>query len=106
MRSSQPEERLYQILVNRFCNDDVIHHINIDGFRIDFYIKSINTYVELDGIYWHGLDKSYDQLAGTPKAKFDRDVLCNKHFEEKGLRLIRIADKELKENEKHALSRI
>ena len=87
------------MLQQKFGHDNVVHHVCIDGFRIDFYVKSIATYVQLDGIYWHGLDKPYEQLVGTPKLKFDRDRLCDAHFAQKRMRLIRITDRDLKEKQ-------
>ena len=104
--SSAPEEKFYELLLEKFDNEDVIHHVIVDGYRIDFYIKSIDTYIQFDGVYWHGLNAPYDQLTGTPKIKFDRDRRCDKHFKESGLRLVRITDLELKENEEGALSRV
>lgn len=92
-----PEESLKVQLVRRFGEQDVEHHVIVDGYRIDFFVKSINTYIQLDGTYWHGLNAPYEQLMGTPKDKFDRDRRCDKHFITKGLRLVRIPDREMKE---------
>lgn len=104
--SSNPENRLFELLVERFSNDDVIHHVSINGFRIDFYVKSIHTYVQLDGTYWHGLNVPYEQLVGVPKEKFDRDRICDLYFKSQNLKLVRITDVELKENERKALNRV
>ena len=107
MWSSRPEERLYELLIQRFGCEDVIHHISVNNYRIDFYVKSCNTYVQLDGLYWHGLDRPYEQLCtGPQKSKYDRDRLCDAYFTLKELRLIRITDRELKDDENAALSRI
>lgn len=104
--TSKPENTLYQLLVERFGEDDVVHHIYVRRFCIDFYIKSRNTYVEFDGTYWHGLDKPYSELTGSIKRKFDRDRRCDSYFIENGLRLIHITDKELKENHVAAINKI
>ena len=37
--SSRPEERLYELLIQRFGCEDVIHHISVNNYRIDFYVK-------------------------------------------------------------------
>jgi very-short-patch-repair endonuclease len=95
--SSVPEKLLKDQLWQRFGEHDVEHHVIVDGYRIDFYVKSINTYIQLDGTYWHGLDVPYDQLTGTPKEKFDRDRRCDAHFDAIGLRLVRITDKKVRE---------
>src|SRR5690606_106068 len=94
--SSIPEENLYALLIQQFGIEDVEHHVIIDGYRIDFYVKSIDTYVQLDGEYWHGLSQPYDKLTGIPKQQFDRDRLCDKHFVKNGLTMIRITDKQIK----------
>jgi very-short-patch-repair endonuclease len=104
--SSQPEERLHELLVERFGVTNVDHHVIVSGFRIDFYIHNVKTYVQLDGAYWHGLNQPYEQLIGTPKTKYDRDRKCDAHFHELGLRLIRITDVDLAENEHDAIQRI
>jgi len=104
--SSKPEEHLHKLLIDRFGPEDVDHHIIVAGFRIDFYVKSINTYIQLDGAYWHGLQQPYDQLKGTPKAKYDRDRRCDAYFTEVGVRLVRIIDTELAKDAQHALQRI
>lgn len=104
--ASKPEEQLLALLQQRFGPQDVIHHVCIDGFRIDFYINSIKTYVQMDGVYWHGLNVPYDQLKGTPKIKYDRDRKCDSHFSNKQLRLIRITDEELKMEGSNAIKHI
>lgn len=95
--SSIPEQYLHEILCQHFGVGDVEHHVIHDGFRIDFYVKSIDTYIQCDGLYWHGLTAPYEALTGTPKAKYDRDRQCDAHFASHGLRLVRITDRELKE---------
>lgn len=92
--SSAPENAFFDFLCEKFGENDVIHHVQIKTFRIDFYIKSLDLYVEFDGVYWHGLDRPYDELTGTPKDKFDRDRRCDEYFATTGLKLCRITDKE------------
>lgn len=96
--SSKPEEELKKILENKYGIENVIHHVQVNGFRIDLHVTSIDIYFQLDGEYWHGLNVEYENLKGTPKIKFDRDRLCDKYFLENNLKLIRITDKELKNN--------
>ncbi len=95
--SSKPELSLLQQLQERFGASNVVHHAIIDGFRIDFYIKGIDTYVQLDGVYWHGLNVPYEELRGTPKLKFDRDRACDEHFAATRRKLIRVTDIDVKE---------
>lgn len=95
--TSRPEQELLKLLQEKFGIDDVEHHVYVDGYRIDFYVKSVETYVQLDGVYWHGLNVPYDELRGTPKEKFDRDRRCDLHFSQVGKKLVRITDIDVKE---------
>ena len=54
--TSGPEERLYNILCDEFSPGDIDRQ-HIDAtypYACDFYIKSINLYIELNGFYAHG----------------------------------------------------
>lgn len=59
------------------------------------FIPSINTYVEVDGSYWHGLDKPYEQLGVDQRKKFDNDRRLDEHCNQCGIRLVRITDSEV-----------
>lgn len=55
--SSKPEEDLYAALVNQFGKDDVIQQYSLDErypFNCDFYIKSRDMFIELNGYWSHG----------------------------------------------------
>ena len=54
--NSNVEERCYDILVNKFGVDDVVRQYKSDlyPFHCDFYIKSINTYIECNFHWTHG----------------------------------------------------
>ena len=75
----------------------------VHRWPIDFYIKSIDTYVQLDGVYWHGLDRPIEAIA---EHRTKRDVQIHKKwlidrqqvewFASRGLRLVRITDQEFK----------
>jgi hypothetical protein len=76
-------------------------HVNVCQYDIDFYVKSIDTYVQFDGVYWHGLDREKriieQSLKPRDKVIFStivRDLKQNKDFVNMGLKLIRITDKE------------
>ena len=101
-KQSMPEELLYKILCKIFKYNNVIHHKEINGWNIDFYIENINTYIQLDGIYWHGLDRPVKVIKEfrTSRDKiiygtYLRDIEQNKWFKENNLKLIRVIDKEL-----------
>ncbi len=59
-QSSKIEDKLYEILTSVFKN--VERHAIINGWDIDFYIKDINTFVNMNGIYWHGRELSEKDL--------------------------------------------
>lgn len=54
--TSKPEEELYKILCDIYGNDNVKRQFKskLYPWSCDFYIKSINTYIELQGYYTHG----------------------------------------------------
>jgi hypothetical protein len=103
---SSVEDVFYQFLCDQFGKHDVDRQITIPKTKwaIDFYVRSIDTYVQLDGVYWHGLDRSIEEIA---KRKTNRDIVIHKKwltdreqeqwFSNAKLRLIRITDKDFKQ---------
>lgn len=96
---SRPEKELVQFLKNHFGENDIDCQVPVkrEGKRawlIDARIKSLNVYVQLDGIFWHGLDKPYEDLHPYAKKAYDKDRIQDAWFESSGLRLVRITDKE------------
>ena len=72
-----------------------------DSHEIDFYISSIDTYVQFDGVYLHGLDRSFEEISlfKNPRDKtilgtFKRDLLQAETFKSLGFILVRITDKD------------
>jgi hypothetical protein len=67
LNSSTPEEFLYQMLIDKFGEDDVIRNKIIDNrypFHVDFYIKSRDLFIELNGDkchYEHWFDENNEQ---------------------------------------------
>lgn len=100
--TSKPETRLDRILRQHFGDDDVHRQIKVGLWRTDFYVKSIDTYVELDGEYWHGLDRPLAELEAS-MSRTDRKILGTHHsdqmqtqwFADNSLRLVRITDHEM-----------
>lgn len=97
---SKPEAMLAVFLREHFGNENVEQQVPIDhGGRkmwlIDFYVKTIDTFVEADGVFWHGLDKDYDLLHPMMRAKYDADREQDKWFLFNAKKLVRITDKEL-----------
>lgn len=96
---SGPEDRLYEALITKFPTTQRQAHIN--GWSIDFYIPEINIYVQLDGVYWHGLNRPIEliQASLNPRDKvilttIERDKRQNLWFKEQGIKLLRFTDKQ------------
>jgi hypothetical protein len=88
--TSKPEQSLGVWLQQIFGEEDVLSQIWICHQSIDFMIKSLKLYVQLDGVYWHGL---IEKLAPGAKLKIEKDIKLNSWFEEnKELNLFRISD--------------
>jgi len=73
----------------------------INNWIVDFFIQDIKVYLELDGEYWHGLDRSLKEIKNS-NTQHDRIIYENylrdrkkdKWFKENNLKLIRLTDKE------------
>lgn len=61
---------------------------------IDFYLPEQDTYIQFDGMFWHGLDKSYNELHPRAKESYDRDRKQDEWFYSRRMKLVRITDKE------------
>ena len=99
---SKPEDHLYEILCEMFSADDIERQVTVHKWPIDFYVKSIDTYIQFDGAYWHGLDRPIEVIAEhkTPRdvqihKKWLTDQRQNEWFKEHNMKLIRITDPEL-----------
>lgn len=102
---SRPERMLGQELQAYFGENDVIHTLRKLSFCIDFYVKSIKTYIQVDGVYWHGLDRPLDEIKNSDKEidreiykKYRRDRKADAAFKEAGLFLVRVTDKDVLEH--------
>lgn len=54
--TSQPEEDMYMLLRNKFDKDDVVRQYKCERypFYCDFYIKSLDLFIELNATWLHG----------------------------------------------------
>ena len=74
----------------------------INDWNIDFYIKPIDVYLQIDGVYWHGLlDKKYykqtnKRTLGITKT-IDKDTKQNDWFKTNHLNLVRLTDMDAKQ---------
>lgn len=97
---SSVEDVLYVYLCDKYGAEHVVRNALVnDRWPIDFYVKSIDTYIQLDGVYWHGLDRPIDVIS---EHKTKRDAQIHKKwltdreqdqwFRERQLNLIRLTD--------------
>lgn len=105
---SKPENRFYEALREKFGVDDVKRQVPINDGRwtIDFHTLSIDAYVQLDGVYWHGLNRPIDAIRKSALSGHRRDIgtyrkwLVDRQqvewFASRGLCLVRIIDQEFK----------
>jgi len=100
---SNVENKVYDILLKSYGNKSIDRQHSINGWAIDFFIKTLNVYLQVDGIYWHGLDKPREIIESSNSSRnrcilstMKRDAIQNKWFEENGLKLIRITDAQIK----------
>lgn len=103
-RKSKAEDRMYDLLVQNFGVTNVERQAKPDGtnWPIDFYVRSINTWIQVDGVYWHGLDRPLEEhlKSGSPRSvsiigKWHVDRAQDTWFAAHGMRLIRVTDEQL-----------
>lgn len=96
---SSVEDRFYAALCELYGVADVERHVTVNGWSIDFRIISTDTYIQFDGVYWHGLDRPIEVIREhknprdvTIEGTWERDQKQNEWFRANGLLLIRITD--------------
>jgi hypothetical protein len=95
LRESKGEREFVAWLRSVLGPADVEHHPHhVNGFDIDVYVRSLDAYIQFDGVYYHGLDRPYAELTPIIRRKFDRDRAAERRFDELGLTLVRITDRE------------
>lgn len=101
---SKIEDRFFEYLTGRF--GDVKRALVVNGWEIDFYILSIDTYVQFDGVYWHGLDRPIETICefNSPRdmviyGTFCRDREQDEWFVTNHLRLLRVTDLQFKQGD-------
>lgn len=97
---SKPEHKFRCLLNEEFGSDNVKIQCLIERkWSIDFYVSSIDTYIQFDGVYWHGLNRPIDMIKNSSKKqdiaiyeKWCKDRELDKYIIDHGLRLVRITD--------------
>lgn len=96
-RQSRPEDKFYEVLRQRYPLTQ--RQVPFAGLAIDFFIPELDTYLQLDGVYWHGLDRPLRELASRSSrqgvaimANWRRDRRQDAAFAAAGVRLVRLTD--------------
>lgn len=103
--SSKIELEFYDALCENFGTNDIVHQKWINGWPLDFYVKSLDTFIQFDGVYWHALDSPLEEIrkSSLPRdiarvQKWERDRKQDAWFSLNNKRLIRITDKQWKDS--------
>ena len=89
------ERRIYDALIELTSVEDVMHPKWFNNHPVDFYIKSIDTWIEHDGEFWHGLSER-SQTYECFRMKYERDREQDAEFERRGMKLVRIMYNDVK----------
>lgn len=110
---SRIKNTFYEMLIKHIDPQEIERQKVVNGWSIDFYIKNIDVYIQLDGIYWHGLNRAINVIA---EHKTPRDVVIHNTwmrdrrqdawFIEHHINLIRITDYDFKRNPESVLTQI
>jgi hypothetical protein len=100
---SRAEDGFYDALCTIFGSENIERNVVVDSHSIDIYVRHIDTYVQFDGVYWHGLDRPIEVIERStcPRDRvilgtIKRDEKQRNTFEQLGFRLIRVTDKQFK----------
>lgn len=106
------KSKIEDVYYTRLCElhgiENIVRQITIASTRwaIDFYVKNIDTYIQFDGVYWHGLDRPIEIIAEGKTArdiqiyrKYLTDRIQDEWFKTMNLKLVRITDKQFLQNE-------
>lgn len=95
------EDFLFNLLVQ--CYENVERQVRINGWNIDFLINDKNVYVQLDGIYWHGLNRPIEMIQKSQCERdqyilkvIEKDKSQNEWFKENNIHLVRLTDIDVK----------
>ena len=99
--NSKSEHSFHNLLMELFGEENVQRQVVVNKWPIDFYVKTIDSFVQFDGEYWHGLDRPLVEIMQfkTPRdktilRKYQIDREQDNWFRDHDLRLVRITDKQ------------
>ncbi len=94
-RVSKPERELRIWLEARYGTENIETNVLLNNRLIDFRIRCLDTYVELDGVFWHGLDRPIqDNLNPAAVRRYGQDHEMDLYVASSGLTLVRVTDLE------------
>jgi very-short-patch-repair endonuclease len=93
---SAPEDEFAIVLRRTFGDDGVVRQKRVGRSSIDFYVKQHDVYLEIDGVFHHGLDEGSLVKYKRCRDKFKRDRVKDKQFADMGLTFLRVSDVMLK----------
>jgi G:T-mismatch repair DNA endonuclease (very short patch repair protein) len=99
---SKIENKFHQFLLNYF--NEVKTQIPIREWSLDFYLPKLDTYIQFDGNYWHGIDTSVEELEAK-NTKISKAIIRTKErdrereewFKKNNMRLVRVIEKDFKD---------
>lgn len=110
---SVAEDHFYEALCCVYGANDVERQIDMNGWSIDFHVVSIDTYVQFDGVYWHGLDRPIEAVRecvssrdGIIARTWEIDREQERWFREHRLRLVRVTDEEYRNSPINAVKKV
>lgn len=107
--ASKQEEQFCELVLQPWAehnNFTILKQYYIKCWFIDFYIPELNLLILFDGVFWHGLDKSFEELKelieikgknSVHNARYNnkhKDAKQNKYFEKLGYKILRITDED------------
>src|SRR5690606_35609423 len=107
---SKPEEQMYTYLIDMYGVKNVKRQKQLLNQFVDFYITTTNTYIQVDGVYWHGLNRPTNKIKmgkTLQDKKIYKQILRDKDLNEfcrtNNINLIRFTDDEIKSKTKEEI---
>lgn len=73
-------------------------HIKPNKYKCDFIIKNTNKIIEVNGDYWHGYNKNYEELEPKVKELVNNYITKKQFYKDKGYELLEIWEHEINNN--------
>jgi very-short-patch-repair endonuclease len=93
-----------EMYVEKYLKDNNIsykYNYELCGKLYDFYIPTFNLLIEVDGTYWHGKNKSLNELNSIQLKNYQNDKIKNGLAEKHGYNLLRVWEDELENVSKY-----